>query len=76
MQHVLERLEREEVCSLPTDIIPSWNIQGRYRINTEGSKKMYSFFDSQYLWKKVTYSYNSCAKSESLYVFEVTTISG
>jgi hypothetical protein len=28
---------------------------------TEGYKKMYSLFDSQYLWNKVTCSYNSCA---------------
>jgi hypothetical protein len=37
---------------------------------------MYSLFDSQYLWNKMTCSYNSCAEGErgSLYVFEVTTI--
>jgi hypothetical protein len=31
---------------------------------TEGSKKMYSLFDSQYLWNKVTCSYNSCVERE------------
>jgi hypothetical protein len=28
---------------------------------TEESKKMYSLFDSQYLWNKVACNYNSCA---------------
>jgi hypothetical protein len=28
------------------------------------TKKMYSLFDSQYLWSKVTCSYNSCAERE------------
>jgi hypothetical protein len=44
----------------------------------QGSKTMYSLFDSQYFWEIVTYSYSSCAEREreSLYVFEVTTISG
>jgi hypothetical protein len=41
---------------------------------TEGFKKMYSLFDSQYLWNKET---RSLAQRESeSYVFEVTTISG
>jgi hypothetical protein len=35
------------------DLLPS--------LYTEGSKKMYSLFDSQYLWNKMTCSYNSCA---------------
>jgi hypothetical protein len=44
---------------------------------TEGSKKMYSLFDSQYLWNKVTCSTILARReSESLYVFEATTISG
>jgi hypothetical protein len=35
---------------------------------TEGSKKMYSLFDSQYLWNKMTCSYNSCAERERVIV--------
>jgi hypothetical protein len=38
-----------------------WYIENTNAIDTEGSKKMYSLFDNQYLWNKMTCSYNSCA---------------
>jgi hypothetical protein len=45
--------------------------------NTEGSKKMYSLFDSQHFGtKRHVVKILERRERESLYVFEVTTISG